>query len=65
VTPVRLVANLTFLTIQAQIRSGTYLLYDCACGTGGMLTVAEETLAAIATSRATGHDEAARPAWRA
>ena len=45
---VRLMANLVFLPIQEQIRSGTYLLYDCACGTGGMLTVAEETLAAIA-----------------
>src|SRR5262249_29608476 len=31
-----------------QIRSGTYLLYDGACGTGGMLTVAEETLQEIA-----------------
>jgi type I restriction enzyme M protein len=31
--------------------SGTYLLYDCACGTGGMLTVAEETLTEIAASR--------------
>jgi type I restriction enzyme M protein len=45
---VRLMANLVFLPIQDQIRSGTYLLYDCACGTGGMLTVAEETLTAIA-----------------
>lgn len=44
---VRLMANLVFLPIEAEIRSGTYLLYDCACGTGGMLTVAEETLAAI------------------
>ena len=45
---VRLMANLVFLTIEASIRSGTYLLYDCACGTGGMLTVGEEILAAIA-----------------
>lgn len=44
---VRLMANLIFLPIEKQIKSGTYLLYDCACGTGGMLTVAEETLAAI------------------
>ena len=48
---VRLMANLVFLPIEAEIRSGTYLLYDCACGTGGMLTVAEETLTAIATKR--------------
>ena len=47
---VRLMANLVFLPIAEQIRSGTYLLYDCACGTGGMLTVAEETLTEIAAS---------------
>jgi len=44
---VRLMANLVFLPIESQLKSGTYLLYDCACGTGGMLTVAEETLTAI------------------
>ena len=48
---VRLMANLVFLPIEADIRSGTYLLYDCACGTGGMLTVAEETLTAIGERR--------------
>ncbi|MDS4021497.1 MAG: class I SAM-dependent DNA methyltransferase [Candidatus Competibacter sp.] len=48
---VRLMANLVFLPIESEIKSGTYLLYDCACGTGGMLTVAEETLAAIAARR--------------
>ena len=44
---VRLMANLVFLPIETEIKSGTYLLYDCACGTGGMLTVAEETLTAL------------------
>jgi type I restriction enzyme M protein len=48
---VRLMANLIFRPIEAEIRSGTYLLYDSACGTGGMLTVAEETLAAIGSKR--------------
>ena len=48
---VRLMANLVFLPIEAAIKSGTYLLYDCACGTGGMLTVGEETLTAIASKR--------------
>jgi type I restriction enzyme M protein len=48
---VRLMANLVFLPIEAALKSGTYLLYDCACGTGGMLTVAEETLMAIAAKR--------------
>jgi len=49
---VRLMANLVFLPIQIEIKSGTYLLYDCACGTGGMLTVGEETLKAIGAKRA-------------
>jgi type I restriction enzyme M protein len=47
---VRLMANLMFLPVAAKIESGTYLLYDCACGTGGMLTVAEETLKQIASA---------------
>jgi len=34
---VRLMANLVFLPIEGQLKSGTYLLYDGACGTGGML----------------------------
>ena len=48
---VRLMANLVFLPIENEIKSGTYLLYDCACGTGGMLTVAEDTLIALAAKR--------------
>ncbi len=48
---VRLMANLVFLPIEGQLKSGTYLLYDCACGTGGMLTVGEETLTAIGAKR--------------
>jgi type I restriction enzyme M protein len=49
---VRLMANLVFLPIEAEIKSGTYMLYDCACGTGGMLTVGEDTLTAIGAKRA-------------
>jgi type I restriction enzyme M protein len=41
-------AKLIFLPIANDIGSGTYLLYDGACGTGGMLTVAEETLKQLA-----------------
>ncbi|WP_430421411.1 type I restriction-modification system subunit M [Methylibium petroleiphilum] len=48
---VRLVANLVFLPVADQLKSGTYLLYDDACGTGGMLTVAEQTLAAFGNQR--------------
>ena len=46
---VKLMAKLIFLPIADEIESGTYLLYDGACGTGGMLTVAEETLEELAT----------------
>ena len=45
---VKLMANLIFLPIADQIESATYLVYDGACGTGGMLTVAEERLQALA-----------------
>src|SRR6266487_5821132 len=41
---VKLMAKLVFLPIADRIQSGTYLVYDGACGTGGMLTVAEDTL---------------------
>jgi type I restriction enzyme M protein len=47
---VKLMANLVFLPIADRIESGTYLLYDGALGTGGMLTVAEETLQEIAAA---------------
>ena len=45
---VQLMARLIFLPIAEQVRPGTYLVYDGACGTGGMLTVAEETLIQLA-----------------
>ena len=45
---VRLMARLVFLPVADAIKSGTYLLYDGACGTGGMLTVAEDTLRQLA-----------------
>ena len=48
---VRLMAKLVFLPIADEIKSGTYLLYDGACGTGGMLTVAEGTLQEFAAER--------------
>jgi len=43
-------AKLLFVPIADRIESGTYTLYDGACGTGGMLTVAEETLLELAAS---------------
>ena len=45
---VSLMADLIFKPIADQIESGTYLLYDGACGTGGMLTVAEDRLKTLA-----------------
>ncbi len=45
---VNLMAKLVFLPIAHRIESATYLLYDGACGTGGMLTVAEDVLQQIA-----------------
>ena len=48
---VKLMANLIFLPVADEIESSTYLLYDGACGTGGMLTVAEETLQELARAR--------------
>ncbi len=48
---VKLMARLMFEPVADQVKSGTYLLYDCACGTGGMLTVAEETLQKIAEGK--------------
>lgn len=48
---VKLMANLIFLPIADEIQSGAYLLYDGALGTGGMLTVAEETLRDLAARR--------------
>ena len=48
---VELMAQLVFQPVADQIQSGTYLLYDGAIGTGGMLTIAEQTLHDIATMR--------------
>lgn len=47
---VKLMANLIFAPVSDDIESGTYLLYDGAIGTGGMLTVAEQTLRDLGTS---------------
>ena len=49
---VRLMADLIFLPIAAAIADATYLVYDGACGTGGMLTVAAERLEELAKEHA-------------
>lgn len=48
---VKLMAELLFLPVADRIQSGTYLLYDGSCGTGGMLTVAEDALKELAEAR--------------
>ena len=48
---VELMASLVFRPIADRIESATYLLYDGACGTGGMLTVAEDVLHRLADER--------------
>jgi type I restriction enzyme M protein len=45
---VELMADITLLPISDKITDGSYLVYDGACGTGGMLTIAEERLYELA-----------------
>jgi len=45
---VEMMAELVFRPIKDRIDDGTYLLYDDACGTGGMLTVGEAKLRDLA-----------------
>ena len=45
---VELMAHLIFKPIAERVQSTTYLVYDGACGTGGMLTVAEDALGELA-----------------
>ena len=48
---VQLMSRLVFDPLEEQLDEGTYLLYDGALGTGGMLTVAEERLQDMASQR--------------
>ena len=48
---IKLMAKMIFIPVADKIESGTYLLYDGACGTGGMLTVAEQTLLELAKAQ--------------
>lgn len=48
---IKLMAKMIFIPVANKIESGTYLLYDGACGTGGMLTVAEQTLLELANAQ--------------
>lgn len=48
---VELMADLIFMPIADQIKDATYTCYDGACGTGGMLTVAQDRLQTLAKRR--------------
>lgn len=45
---VELITDLAFVPVRDQIQDTTYRIYDGACGTGGMLTVAEQRIREIA-----------------
>jgi type I restriction enzyme M protein len=45
---VELITDLAFVPVKDQIQNTTYRIYDGACGTGGMLTVAEQRIRTIA-----------------
>lgn len=48
---VELMADLVFLPVADQIKDASYSCYDGACGTGGMLTVAQDRLLTLAKER--------------
>lgn len=48
---VDLMADLIFIPIADHIKDATYSCYDGACGTGGMLTVAQDRLMTLAARR--------------
>ena len=48
---VELMADLIIMPIADQLKDGTYTCYDGACGTGGMLTIAEKRLKELATQQ--------------
>ena len=48
---VKLLADLAVLPLADQIKDSTYKIYDGACGTGGILTIAQERIEQIAAER--------------
>ncbi len=48
---VELMADLVFMPIADKIKDASYSCYDGACGTGGMLTVAQDRLLTLAKER--------------
>lgn len=49
---IKLMTHLLFTPVKNKIKKGTYLIYDPACGSGGMLTEAENFALEITNSKA-------------
>lgn len=49
---IKLMTHILFLPVKDQIKKGTYLIYDPACGSGGMLTEAEQFALEITENKA-------------
>lgn len=49
---IKLMTHILFLPVKDKIKKGTYLIYDPACGSGGMLTEAEHFALDITQSKA-------------
>lgn len=52
---IKLMTHLLFLPVQDKINNGTYLIYDPACGSGGMLTEAEQFALEVTKNKANFH----------
>ena len=52
---IKLMTHILFLPVKDKITKGTYLIYDPACGSGGMLTEAEQFALNITENKATFH----------
>ena len=50
---IKLMTQIMFLPIKDKINKGTYLIYDPACGSGGMLTEAEQFAHQVTDNKAT------------
>ena len=49
---IKLMTHILFIPVKDKIKKGTYLVYDPACGSGGMLTEAENFALEITNSKA-------------
>ena len=48
---VKLLADLAVIPVADKIKDNTYTVYDGACGTGGILTIAQDRIKEVANER--------------